>query len=607
MSTEMSAKAFSNINKITEDELSDDLFNLLNKTDLKNQITELSANMNSHLNNQSIHISQEDRNSWDSKAPKNSPVFTGDAPIIPYITELDGKNPNEMTTVEWNTIKSKSVSLESLKKYLSYINTTSGLDHLINFSISGGGSSNVVETNFIDSSSIVLDLIAVDSAILTGTINPSRLSGNYNISVDNSSNLEGHDLTYFAPIYSPTFKGTPTAVTPQEGDNSTKLATTEFVKQELSSFSKVASSSAEKLSTPQRVTITGVVTGEATELFDGTAAINIVATELDLSNYNDVLFTEEYKNKLNNIEEGATRYIHPDTHPASMITGLSTVATSGNYNDLLGKPSIPTKTSELVNDSNYVTAESGKVDSAINDSLGNNISDTYIKDIRYSDGTIYFSNGNNQERSIIITLNSNNIKGLATVATSGSYTDLINTPSIPTKLSELINDAGFVTSTTGEIEHATSATNDSNGNNIASTYINNITYNKETGTITFIKGDGIESNLDLVLNSNNIQGLATVATSGSYNDLSDKPSIPTKLSELENDSGYVKIDENSECNIETVISSSITSDSVDTDSLSIGDWKLIPTSNGLEIQYQGTTKGVINTSGQFKVSELIEE
>lgn len=36
-----------------------------------------------------------------------------------------------------------------------------------------------------------------------------------------------------------------------------------------------------------------------------------------------------------------TVYTHPSTHPASMITGLSTVATSGSYNDLTNKPTIP--------------------------------------------------------------------------------------------------------------------------------------------------------------------------------------------------------------------------------------------------------------------------
>ena len=36
-----------------------------------------------------------------------------------------------------------------------------------------------------------------------------------------------------------------------------------------------------------------------------------------------------------------TVYIHPSSHPASMITGLATVATSGSYNDLSDKPTIP--------------------------------------------------------------------------------------------------------------------------------------------------------------------------------------------------------------------------------------------------------------------------
>lgn len=36
-------------------------------------------------------------------------------------------------------------------------------------------------------------------------------------------------------------------------------------------------------------------------------------------------------------------------------SSLSTVATSGRYSDLLNKPTIPTKTSDLTNDSGFIT------------------------------------------------------------------------------------------------------------------------------------------------------------------------------------------------------------------------------------------------------------
>src|SRR5690606_108428 len=60
------------------------------------------------------------------------------------------------------------------------------------------------------------------------------------------------------------------------------------------------------------------------------------------------------KDKLDNIQAGATanqtdayllnRANHTGTQAASTITGLATVATTGSYNDLTGKPSIPAGT-----------------------------------------------------------------------------------------------------------------------------------------------------------------------------------------------------------------------------------------------------------------------
>ena len=49
------------------------------------------------------------------------------------------------------------------------------------------------------------------------------------------------------------------------------------------------------------------------------------------------------------------------------ISSISTVATSGDYNDLNNKPVIPSSTSELTNDSNYIT--SSEVDTKINSAV----------------------------------------------------------------------------------------------------------------------------------------------------------------------------------------------------------------------------------------------
>lgn len=86
---------------------------------------------------------------------------------------------------------------------------------------------------------------------------------------------------------------------------------------------------------------------------------------------------------------------------------LARVATSGSYNDLSEKPTIPTKTSELDNDSGFLTEH---------------------QSIKTINGESLIGNGNLE------------IEGF-----SGDYNDLTNKPDIPTKTSELTNDSGFLT------------------------------------------------------------------------------------------------------------------------------------------------------------------
>ena len=90
-------------------------------------------------------------------------------------------------------------------------------------------------------------------------------------------------------------------------------------------------------------------------------------------------YTSAEKQKLAGIAAGANNYVHPSTHPASMITGLANVATSGNYADLSGKPTIPTVDNAIAQGgTNPVTggaifdALEGKVDAESGKGLSSN-------------------------------------------------------------------------------------------------------------------------------------------------------------------------------------------------------------------------------------------
>ena len=88
------------------------------------------------------------------------------------------------------------------------------------------------------------------------------------------------------------------------------------------------------------------VSGESNnywEVLGGTYS-NATTTTSGLMSSND-------KSKLDGIADNANNYSHPSTHPASMITGLATVATSGNYSDLNGK--LLTGTSFVSGDNNH--------------------------------------------------------------------------------------------------------------------------------------------------------------------------------------------------------------------------------------------------------------
>lgn len=110
------------------------------------------------------------------------------------------------------------------------------------------------------------------------------------------------------------------------------------------------------------------------------------------------------------------------------------------------------------------------------------------------------------------------ITGLATVATSGSYSDLSNKPTIPTETSQLNNDSGFITSApVTSVAGKTGAVTLSNSD----VGLGNVGNFKAVSTV---ENQGLSSTEQANARTN--IGAGTSSFSGSYNDLSNKPTIP---------------------------------------------------------------------------------
>ena len=118
-------------------------------------------------------------------------------------------------------------------------------------------------------------------------------------------------------------------------------------------------------------------------------------------------------------------------------------------------------------------------------------------------------------------------------AATKNYVDT-HIPTVPTNVSAFTNDAGYITNTVNDL---TNYTLTSNLATVATSGNYNDLTNKPTIPAAQVNSDwNASSGVAEILNK---PTLATVATSGSYNDLSNKPTIPTKTSDLTNDSGYI--------------------------------------------------------------------
>lgn len=232
------------------------------------------------------------------------------------------------------------------------------------------------------------------------------------------------------------------------------------------------------------------------------------------------VMTAAERTKLNGIATGANNYSHPATHPASMITGLAEVATSGSYDDLTDKPTSmsPTAHTHAQSDiTGLANALSGKA-SAEHTHAQDDI--TGLTD------------------ALAGKASSSHTHGAATTTANGmmSATDKAKLDGIATGANKTVVDSALSTTSTNPVQNKVINTALSGKANSSHTHtldnVSETTTKKIMTAAERTKLSGIAEGANKYTHPAShdvsmITGLSTVATSGKYSDLSGKPTSMT--------------------------------------------------------------------------------
>ena len=350
--------------------------------------------------------------------------------------------------------------------------------------------------------------IATASTIAEGKVRLATLaesSGNSNTLAVTPAGLQAEissiastdlsDSADLARLASPNLTGTPTAPTPAFGDDSTKLATTAYVQDEIAGLGSA----------------TSVGNAGNVNVADGNGSFSSTTWEVSnnhlLPTADDTYDIGSPTRKVRDIYVGNNSLKLGDNNTPLRVNAngdlefgtdevltdatLATVATSGQYADLLGAPTL----SNVATSGEYA------------DLTGAPTLSTVATSGEYADLS--------------------GAPTLSNVATSGDYADLSGTPTVST-----VGSTGQYADLLGAPTLSNVATSgsyaDLSGTPTLSTVANTGDYDDLIGapTLSNVATSGAYADLS------GAPTLSTVATSGSYNDLSDKPAIPSASTDL---------------------------------------------------------------------------
>ena len=275
---------------------------------------------------------------------------------------------------------------------------------------------------------------------------------------------------------------------------------------------------------------------EVNTLLTAKADVSAIPTKTsDLTNDSNFAVDANYVHTDNNYTTAEKNKLAGVAAGAEVNVQSNWTQTNSSADDFIkNKPSIPTKTSDLTNDSGFITTAA----------IPTNVS-AFNNDAGYLDEIPDDSVGLNQlDSTIVNALNNINNKAntadLASVAFSGDYDDLINQPAVPTKTSDLTNDSGFVSDAdyasandAGVIKVGSGLSIDANGvlssSGLASVDWTDIT-NKPTNVSYWTNDAGYITSAALPTKTSDLTNDSGFITSAS---------VPTKTSDLTNDSGFI--------------------------------------------------------------------